>query len=429
LTTSPRAVVVVTGSELVRGGRRDANGPFLATELSRRGLDPARIEIVGDREKELRDALTAGLEADLCLVSGGLGPTHDDRTVAMLGEVTGRALAVDPALEHDIERVSRAVAERLKRPYADFAAGVSKQASVPDGAVSLGLAGTAPALLLEHDGGVVVLLPGPPGELRRLWVNALAHPAVEAVLARAAPREHRVLRFFGPSESAVASAIDEIGGEAEGLEITVCARDLEIHVDVFHEETAGARVETLRTRLAEAFPEELFAVDDDRPVEELVLESLRNQGLRLATAESCTGGLVGAHLTEVPGSSRAYVGGVIAYSDEVKRSELGVPAETLLEHGAVSAEAAAAMATGARERFGVDVAIAVTGIAGPDGGTAEKPVGLVHLHAEAPAGDASLRVVLPGDREAVRARATALALHMLRRLLAQPATHPRESDG
>jgi nicotinamide-nucleotide amidase len=137
---------------------------------------------------------------------------------------------------------------------------------------------------------------------------------------------------------------------------------------------------------------------------------------------------VGAHLTDVPESSRAYIGGVIAYSDEVKHRDLGVPTNTLEEHGAVSAETAAAMAKGVRERFGADVAVAVTGIAGPDGGTAEKPVGLVYLHAQAPAGERSLRVVLPGDREAVRARATALALHTLRRLLAQPATHSRESD-
>jgi competence/damage-inducible protein CinA-like protein len=428
LTASPRAVVVVTGSELVRGGRRDANGPFLAAELSRRGLDPARIEIVGDRVEELREALAEGIQADLCLVSGGLGPTHDDRTVETLGAVTGRALVVDPELEHEIEGVSRAVAKRLQRPYADFAAGVTKQASVPEGAVSLGLAGTAPALLLEHDPAVVVLLPGPPGELRRLWANAVGHPAMEAVLARAAPREHRVLRFFGPSESAVAQALDGAEGEGEGLEITVCAHDLEIHVDVFYGDEARERAEMLQQRLAEAFPEELFAVDDDRPVGELVLEQLRERGLRLATAESCTGGLVGAHLTDVPGSSRAYIGGVIAYSDEVKHGDLGVPAETLEEHGAVSAETAAAMAKGVRERFGADVAVAVTGIAGPDGGTAEKPVGLVYLHAQAPAGERSLRVVLPGDREAVRARATALALHTLRRLLVQPATHSRESD-
>jgi nicotinamide-nucleotide amidase len=428
LTASPRAVVVVTGSELVRGGRRDANGPFLATELSGRGLDPARIEIVGDREEELRAALAAGLEADLCIVSGGLGPTHDDRTVATLAAVTGRALAVDSALEREIETVSRAVAERLKRPYADFAAGVTKQASVPEGAVSLGLAGTAPALLLEHEGAVVVLLPGPPGELRRLWADAVAHPALAAVLERAAPRGHRVLRFFGPSESAVARALEQSGGEVEGLEITVCARDLEIHVDVFYGESAAERVATLQGRLAEAFPRELFAVDDDRPVEALVLESLREHGFRLATAESCTGGLVGARLTEVPGSSKVYVGGVIAYSDDVKRAEINVPAETLAAYGAVSAETAAAMARGARGRFGTEVAVAVTGIAGPDGGTAEKPVGLVYLHVEAPGDGAALRVVLPGDREAVRARATALALHMVRRLLVQPATHRRESN-
>jgi nicotinamide-nucleotide amidase len=427
LTTSPRALVVVTGSELVRGDRRDSNGPFLAAELSGRGLEAARILLVGDRPQELSAALLEGVDADLCVVSGGLGPTHDDRTVEALATVTGRPLEVDEELEREIEGISRGAAERLGRPYADFSTGVTKQASLPEGAVSLGLAGTAPALLLEHDRSVIVLLPGPPPELRRLWANALAHPAVEAVFARVAPRGHRVLRFFGPSESAVARALAEGGGEGSGVEVTVCARDLEIHVDVFTEPGTEAVAEDLDKALRASFPDSLFAVDDERPVEELVLESSRAAGVTLATAESCTGGLVGARLTDVPGASKAYLGGVIAYSDEAKRAELDVPEEILLEHGAVSEETAAAMAAGARRRFGADVAVSVTGIAGPGGGTPEKPVGLVFISVESPDGASTRRFELPGDREAVRSRATGLALHMVRRLLAHSETPTRAS--
>jgi nicotinamide-nucleotide amidase len=418
--TNLRALVVVTGSELVRGDRRDANGPFLAAELSRRGIEPARIVLVGDRPDDLAAVLREGLEADVCIVSGGLGPTHDDRTVEVLAAMTGRPLLVVDELEREIEAVSRAVSERLGRPYADFAAGVRKQASLPEGAVALGLAGTAPALLLAHGGSVVVVLPGPPGELRRLWPVALEHPAFRKLLARAAPRRRRVLRFFGPSESAVARALDEAGGESEGVEATVCARDLEIHVDIFVPPEAESQAAPLEDALRSAFRGELFAVDDERPIEELVLEACRSAGLTLATAESCTGGQVGAHLTDVPGASDVYVGGVIAYSDEAKRTELDVPDEVLRGHGAVSGEAAAAMAAGARRRFRADVVVAVTCIAGPGGATPRKPVGLVHLAVESPQGRAAEELVVPGDREDVRRRATALALHLVRRHLATP---------
>jgi competence/damage-inducible protein CinA-like protein len=422
LTARPRALVVVTGSELVRGDRRDANGPFLAGELSRRGLEPARIFIVGDQPDELREAMAEGVHGDLCLVSGGLGPTHDDRTVAMLASVTGKTLVVDAQLEREIESASRAIAERLGRPYADFQAGVTKQATLPEGAVSLGLAGTAPAVLLEHGESVVVLLPGPPPELRRLWAEALGHPAVVRVLERASRREHSVLRLYGPSESAVARVLDDAGGEAPGMEITVCARDLEIHVDVFYDPEAASATDELHRVLEEAFPGELFAVDDERAVEEIVLDLSRAQGLTLATAESCTGGLVGARLTEIAGASDVYLGGVIAYSDVVKRDELGVTAKTLAEHGAVSSETAAEMAHGARARLGTDMAVAVTGIAGPGGGSVEKPVGLVFIHAATPSEEDALRMTLPGDREAVRSRATSLSLHLLRRLLTRSGT-------
>ncbi|MGH3129940.1 MAG: competence/damage-inducible protein A, partial [Gaiellaceae bacterium] len=200
----PRAVVVVTGSELVRGERTDLNGPFLAREALSLGLEPARIIVVGDRPEELAPALEEGLAAELCLVSGGLGPTHDDRTVELVAQVTGRPLAVRPELEREIGDFSRLLAKRLRRPFADFEAGVRKQASLPEGAVSLGLAGTAPGMLLEHDGTVVVVLPGPPRELQRLWPRALETAEVRRVLERAVPPARRVLRLFGVGESSVA---------------------------------------------------------------------------------------------------------------------------------------------------------------------------------------------------------------------------------
>jgi len=230
--TRPRAVVVVTGSELVRGDRTDLNGPYLAAELLRLGIEPARIVIVGDREDELADALGEGLRADLCVVSGGLGPTHDDRTVELVARAAGVGLRLDEPLHDQIGGISRRFAQRLGRPYVDFEAGVRKQATIPEGALSLGLAGTAPGLVLEAPRAVVVVLPGPPAELRRLWAEALRVEPVRRVLDRAQPPELRLLRFFGASESAVAKALADAGGDGNGVEATICARDFEIKVDI-----------------------------------------------------------------------------------------------------------------------------------------------------------------------------------------------------
>jgi nicotinamide-nucleotide amidase len=414
----PRAAFVVTGSELVRGERTDRNGPFLAREALRLGLEPARISVVGDRPEELEEALREALRADLCVVSGGLGPTHDDRTIELLARAAGRELVLDEALVAEIGAVSRRIAERLHRPYADFEAGVRKQATLPAGAESLGLAGTAPGVVLETGSAVVVALPGPPGELQRLWARAIETEPVRRLLARARPPGRRVLRFFGASESAVARALEEAGGEGEGVEATVCARDFEVHVDLVVDGGGEARADALSAVLRQQLGAHLFA-EDEQPVEALVLELCRARGLSLATAESCTGGLVAARLTSVPGSSDVFRGAVVAYADEVKKAELGVPGELLWRHGAVSAEVARAMATGARERLGVDVAVSVTGVAGPGGGTPEKPVGLVYLHAAAPGGELAADFSLPADRETVRRRAAASSLHLARRLLAQ----------
>jgi nicotinamide-nucleotide amidase len=421
--TRPRAVIVVTGSELVRGDRTDLNGPFLASELLRLGLEPARIVIVGDREDELAGALAEGVRADLCVVSGGLGPTHDDRTVQLVARAAGVGLRLDDGLHSEIEGISRRFAERMGRPYVDFELGVRKQATIPEGALSLGLAGTAPGLVLEREGSVVVVLPGPPAELQRLWTKALETEPVQRVLARTQAPELRQLRFFGASESAVAKALADAGGDGDGVEATICARDFEIHVDLVVDAGAERRADELTTGLVAPIERYLFS-RDERRVEEIVLDLCRERGLTLATAESCTGGMVAQRLTSIPGSSAAFVGAIVAYADEVKSTELGVPAEVLERNGAVSSETAAAMAQGARERLGTDVAVAVTGIAGPDGGSDEKPVGLVYLHAVGPNGARGVDFVFPGDRESIRRRAAVTALHLVRRLLAQSHDEP-----
>jgi len=415
----PRGVVVVTGSELVRGERTDLNGPFLTRSLLALGVEPAGIRIVGDDPAELQAAVADAVEtADIVVTSGGLGPTHDDRTVRIVATVAGLALRVDEALEEQIEAVSRMVAERMKRPYADFSDGVTKQATVPEPSTVLGLAGTAPGLVVEANGTPVVVLPGPPTELQRLWPRALEALAVRRVLERGTPPLRRTLRFFGPGESQVAQAFEEAGGDGDGLEVTICARNFEIHVDLVAEPRAEDRMLELQNDLTDRLGRFLYSTDG-RTVEELVLDRARELGWSLATAESCTGGLVAAGLTAIPGSTDVVAGGIVAYANEVKVEELGVPAELIEEHGAVSAEVAEAMARGARERLGVDVAVSVTGIAGPGGGSEEKPVGLVYFHAETPAASKGGTFSFPGDRDSIRRRSVVASLHLVRRLLEQ----------
>ena len=225
-----------------------------------------------------------------------------------------------------------------------------------------------------------------------------------------------MLRFFGTPESAVAEALAAAGGEGEGVDVTICAREFEIHVDLFVEPSAEERGAQVADSMRETLAPYLFG-EDERSISEIVLDLCRARGLTLATAESCTGGMVASRLTGVAGASDVFLGSVVAYANEVKEGGLGVSAELIAEYGAVSAEVAAAMAAGARERLGADVAVAVTGVAGPGGGTPEKPVGLVFAHAVGPDGEKSVRTELPGDREMIRGRATAASLHLVRRLL------------
>ncbi len=247
----PLVAIVVTGSELVRGERTDLNGPFFAQETLRLGLQPSRITIVGDDPADLEAALRDGIDSDVCLVSGGLGPTHDDRTIELVARVAGRSLEVDEELEQEIEAVSRRFAERMKRDYADFSSGVRKQATLPAGALSLGIAGTAPGVVLDTGSCVVVVLPGPPRELQELWPRALASPPVQDVLRRTMRPSRRVARLYGVSESLVAKSLAEAGGDGYGVEVTICARDFEIHVDMIIESGAEARADELESAFLE----------------------------------------------------------------------------------------------------------------------------------------------------------------------------------
>jgi len=405
----PRGAIVVTGSELVRGDRTDLNGPFLARSLQALGVDPVEVRIVGDSAVELETAFRNGLEHDLLIVSGGLGPTHDDRTVELLARAAAVELYLDEVLAAEIEARSRV----------RYLPGIRKQAMLPAGAIVVGIAGTAPALVLEVGSCVAVVLPGPPRELQELWPRALGTEPMRWLLAGAVAPVRRVLRFYGVGESAVAEALEAAGGDGDGIEVTMCARETEVHIDLFASPGAELRAEELEQRLVASLDNYLFGRTDE-PVEELVLELCRARGLTLATAESCTGGLVAARITSVPGSSDVFVGGIVSYADEVKAAELGVPDEVLREHGAVSPETAAAMADGVRERLRADVGVAVTGIAGPGGGTPEKPVGLVYVHAAGPDGARrAAELNFPGDRETIRSRATVAALHLVRKLVTE----------
>ena len=407
---------MVTGSELLRAEIADENGPFLARELARLGVLCRRISVVGDDPELLEAALKDGLEADLCLISGGLGPTHDDRTIELLAKVAGRQLVVDSELERAIDLVGRRYARNVGTAYHAYDEGVRKQASIPEGAHVLGLAGTAPGVALDLDGCVAVALPGPPYELQKLWPAALESAPLRGLLARVPPFEQRTLRFYGLSESMLAAALQEAGGDGNGVAVTICARDRELQAELFVDPGAEARADELVAALTAAGPDTLFA-RDERPIEQIVLGLARERGLTLATAESCTGGLVGARLTEVPGASEVFLGAIVAYANEIKQTLLGVASETLGRYGAVSAECALEMARGARRALAADVALSVTGIAGPDGSSADKPVGLVFLCATGETETLGQEIRFSGDRDQIRRYATVAALHLTRRLL------------
>ena len=420
-----RAGIVVTGTEVLTGRVTDRNGPWLAEQLRLLGVDVGRVVVVGDRPEDLAAALRhLAADHDLVVTSGGLGPTADDLTAEVVAQVQGRAMRLDPDLEGRIAAVvaSIAAARGWDTPPETMARGVRKQAMVPEGAHVLEPVGTAPGLVVPAaDGPPVLVLPGPPGELRPMWRDAVEDALVRAALAGREELHQATVRIWGPPEAELAEVLrrHEAVADTTGLEITTCLREGELEVVTRYAPGAVPAYERLEQVLREAFGVAVYSTDG-RSVDEVVAGLFVRTGATLAVAESCTAGLLAGRVADVPGSSAYLVGGFVTYADEAKTALVGVPAELVARVGAVSPEVAEAMATGARERLGTTWGVGVTGVAGPGGGTPEKPVGLVHVCASSAGRTEHRRLTLGGSRRTVRERTVVEALHLLRVLLGEP---------
>jgi nicotinamide-nucleotide amidase len=418
-----RAGIVVTGTEVLTGRIVDRNGPWLSEQLAERGVEVAHILVVADRPDDLEAALRfmASEGMDLIVTSGGLGPTADDLTAEVVGRFAGRAMVLDEAVEEKIAEVLRGFARRagiLKFDPEALREANRKQAIIPEGSLPLDPIGTAPGLIVPAGDRVVVVLPGPPRELQPMWPVALAAEPVKALLDRATPLHGYTLRMFGVPESEIAKSLREIEDDGVDLlevEITTCLRRGEIEIDVRYRDKAADIAEAVRAGLQARHPRHLFSLDGET-IDAQVAALL--QGHRLGLAESCSGGLLAARITDLPGASSYMAGSIVSYSNQAKADLLGVDPELIEKKGAVSPEVAEQMALGAIEHFDADVAVSITGIAGPDGGTEEKPVGYVCFHARLADGTFLARdPVIPGGRADIRERSALVGMHLLRLLL------------
>jgi nicotinamide-nucleotide amidase len=412
-----RLEVVTVGTELLLGHTLDTNAAEIAATLASVGVEVVRHTTVSDHAEAVRAAVGEALgRTGFVVTTGGLGPTRDDVTKGAVAELFGRRLVLDQAaltaLEERFRRLGRWPMPALNR----------SQAEVPDGAVVLpNPRGTAPGLWLEDAGGrVAVLLPGVPREMRGLLIEeVLPRVAARAGAERAPVVRSRTLRTTGVAESAVAERLAGVEDAIAPLSLaylpSVAGVDLRVTAWSLPVAEADRRLAAAVDRIREPLARDWYG-DDDADLAAVVLDQLRRDGMRLAVAESCTGGLVGARLTAIPGASHTFAGAVVAYDNAVKTSQLHVPADLLAHHGAVSEPVVLAMAEGAARLFAVGAAIAVTGIAGPDGGTPAKPVGTVWLAARAGDRSRAVRRVVPGDRDEIRHRAAQAALDLLRRL-------------
>jgi nicotinamide-nucleotide amidase len=420
-----RAGILITGTEVLTGIIADRNGPWLSERLLELGVDAAMIEIVGDRPDDVMAALRFMAQEGMALIvtSGGLGPTADDLTAEVVARFSEREMVLDARLE---ERIAEIVAPMMRRwPGVDPDAVQSanrKQAVVPEGATVLDPIGTAPGLVVPPLPGVhaptVVVLPGPPRELQPMWELAAQTDAFRTAIAGAPHLRHEMVRLFGIPESEIALTLREAetaGLPLSELEITTCLRRGEIEISTRFEPPAEPAYDALIDFIREHQSRALFS-EDGSTVDEQVATLL--EGRMVAVAESCTGGLMAARLTDRGGSSEYFAGGVVAYSNSAKISLVGVDPELIAGYGAVSEEVADALADGAIARFDADYGIGITGIAGPGGGSDEKPVGLVCFSIAARDGPRITRSTrLPGSRSDIRDRSTTVAMHLLRRLL------------
>lgn len=411
------AEIIAVGSELLGSTRLDTNSLYLSDRLAAVGIDLRAKSVVGDDRRRLADILRAALtRADLVVLTGGLGPTDDDLTREVVADTLARPLHEDPAIVAHIEQ--RFAARGLRMPHVN-----RRQAMVPQGAsVLANPRGTAPGLSLEHDGRVIVLLPGPPREMQPMFDEVCA--TTLAPRSGGARILKRTIFVAGRGESHVEEIAQPIysrwTGETPPIETTILAvpGQVELHLMLrsIPGDTAAARLDAAHAELVAALGHDVFTTDGFS-MEEVVGKLLRERNLTIAAAESCTGGLLLSRLTDVPGSSEYVVGGAIVYSNALKTSLAGVAEPLIQGYGAVSEPVAVALADGIRERTGADLGLGITGIAGPAGGTAQKPVGMVVI-ALSGAVDARVRTFsFFGGRRQIKFQASQTALDMVRRSL------------
>lgn len=405
-TQPATAAIVVVGSELVEGASCDTNGSEVARALAAAGYIPAEIRALPDDRATLAAHLADAIERhDVVVVTGGLGPTHDDITREAAADACGSALVKHPPL---LERLKRIAAGHRETAAAGQA---MRQALVLEGATVLEPAiGTAPGQVVKTKRGHLILLPGPPREMRPLLAEALAP------ITRGHRSPPSVLRCVGLRESDAQLLAQRALGDRADIRLTVLGKPGLVDVVLIDEGAGPIALSDAARDVAAALGSHCYSTDGTS-LAGVVLREAAARSLTLGTAESCTGGLIAAALTDEPGSSAVFLGSIVSYADSIKTALLGVPESVLADDGAVSESCAMLMAQGARKRLGVDLAVAVTGIAGPTGGTAEKPVGLAWFACTDAAGTTSFRADFAGDRAGIRARATVAALEMFRTAL------------
>ena len=407
------AEIIAIGSELLAPDRTDTNSLWLTEKLNSLGIEVKLKTIVGDDDARLEEAIRDAVRrSKVVITTGGLGPTEDDITRKITARALGRRLLLD-------ETVLAEIRQRFENFGIAMPERNSRQAMVIEDAEILpNPNGTAPGMFIAHEGTAIVLLPGPPREMKPMFENH----AVPRLAGRVGSLRvvRRLLRVAGLGESAVDEKIAPIYTQYENPQTTILFNQSEIEIHLTARGRTETEANTLLDRLSEQIEERLgnavFSFAGEK-MEEVVGLKLSVGGYTVSVAESCTGGLIAQRLTDVPGSSKYFIEGVVAYANDAKTRTLGVEPILLLEHGAVSAKVAEAMAEGIRKRAGTDFGLSVTGIAGPGGGTEEKPVGLVFIALSNEIKTEHRKIQLPGDRQLIRWRASQAALDLLRRRL------------
>lgn len=409
-----RAEIIAVGTELLSFSRPETNSLFLTDQLARLGINVSRKFTVGDREQHIQQALEMALgDSDFIFLTGGLGPTNDDRTREAVAAALGLPLREDQALLDQLTR-------RRERFGLPLSSNYRRQALVPEGAEALPNAnGSAPGLLIRWKKAMVFLLPGPPHELKPMMINEVLPRILKDRTIAFRPVE--LLQTAGEIESGLDESIQDVYREYSDIETTLLSSQGIIRIFFSwagkdDSSLAKSRLSEIKKRVRERLGDSVFS-DREVALEEATGDLLRKRGLTLAVAESCTGGLLGASLTRAPGSSDYFLGGVICYSNRLKVQLSGVDSHLLAQSGAVSEQVARQMASGVRRLLSADIGLSITGIAGPTGGTDEKPVGLIFVGLAFENSVEVRRLQLSGDRETIRARAANLAIDLLRRSL------------